>query len=517
MHKTSRLFKTVLLTFGILFVSFATVSGQSFWIDEANSAAKAIQPTLSAFWAKNLQIAGSDLQMPFYMFLLWVWEKIAGSSEYILRSLNIVFFLAACLVVSHGWKGSIQSRLLLLLSFCISPMLWIYMDEARPYIMQFFGATLVLVALLNTKCQLDDHLGKNLLMMCAGLFILCGASLTGVVFSFWWALAYAYQLLRHKAFGKVFASWRLFCLVLVFSLLMLSLGGFYLWTLLQGTGASPIASTSILTLCFSLYELFGAMGWGPDRLTLRADEMVALQRHMLGLFLFVTSSLCFWVYGLYRLSRSRLCSSESSVSEHGVSTDLLFLLTAVAGLLCMVGVGVFWGMRTLGRHLMPLLPTILYFTSSILAEAFYTEKKKRLFSFVCVIYCLVMAFSCLSFRFSGRYTKDDYRTAISIAKKTIQDGDTIWWAADTAATEYYRLAVEAPRDVSETKNEFKKGCWVVPNLSSTTLAAQPAPAVIILSKEDVYDIHGAIRQYIADNHYELVDRRPAFSFYAISP
>ena len=53
--------------------AFLAVSSQSLWIDEANSAVKAIVPTWSEFVAKMSVERGSDLQMPGYMILLWIW------------------------------------------------------------------------------------------------------------------------------------------------------------------------------------------------------------------------------------------------------------------------------------------------------------------------------------------------------------------------------------------------------------------------------------------------------------
>src|SRR5204863_234078 len=146
---------------------------RSFWIDEALTAVKAMQPTFNSWWQAMAQEKASDLQMPLYMFYAWAYEKPFGSGEWALRLANLPWFLlgavsfirafssrpgaagffhndqqhadegvhAPCL--NRTWTGT----LLLSFSVLFSPFAWYYLDEARPYAMQI-GAGLMIAAAL---------------------------------------------------------------------------------------------------------------------------------------------------------------------------------------------------------------------------------------------------------------------------------------------------------------------------------------------------------------------------------
>ena len=79
----------LLLVLGALVIGALALTNQSLWIDEGNSAAKALQPSLARWWTTLVAEKGSDLQMPFYMFYLWAWCKAFGTSEIALRSANV--------------------------------------------------------------------------------------------------------------------------------------------------------------------------------------------------------------------------------------------------------------------------------------------------------------------------------------------------------------------------------------------------------------------------------------------
>jgi hypothetical protein len=101
-------------------VMFAlSVSSQSFWIDEANSALKATAPSWGAFQEYMQKDRGSDLQMPLYMASLWAWEKVAGRSEFALRALNMLFALLALFAIS-SLVASRQIRHFLILGMAVS-------------------------------------------------------------------------------------------------------------------------------------------------------------------------------------------------------------------------------------------------------------------------------------------------------------------------------------------------------------------------------------------------------------
>ena len=207
----------------VALIGVIAVSNQSLWIDEGNSAMKAIQPSFVLFWEKMKELSGSDLQMPLYMGLLWAWEKIFGHSEYALRALNIPFFTMSAAVFLYLLDAERRLKLAFIFLMCFSPMLWVYLDEARPYIFQFFGATSIVVALWNQSKK--PHLNKNLAIFCMGALALCGSSLTGVIFTFWFGLAFLVILIRQHVWRSIFSSKQNLVALLVTSIGMCGLAG----------------------------------------------------------------------------------------------------------------------------------------------------------------------------------------------------------------------------------------------------------------------------------------------------
>src|SRR3982751_5499296 len=176
-----RIDPVVALACSAVVAAFA-ITNQSLWIDEANAAMKAVQPSLGAWWDTLVTEKGSDLQMPLYMFYLWAWEKIAGHSEVALRFANIPWLLAAHYALFRTARRRELKPWPLLLITSVNPFLWFYMNEARPYVMQYAGSCLVICALsefLNgsPRRDYDDGTSSALWFLTAGTILLGGSSM----------------------------------------------------------------------------------------------------------------------------------------------------------------------------------------------------------------------------------------------------------------------------------------------------------------------------------------------------
>ena len=133
----------ILVAVGTLVLALG-VSGESLWVDEGYSAKLAMQPTLM-LWARTLKsILGSEPQMPGYQLYLWGWTRLFGISEWAMRFANLPW--ATLFTASFAWGAE---RLLgvrrVWLVICLSPFLWFYMNEARPYAMML-GLSMVTTA-----------------------------------------------------------------------------------------------------------------------------------------------------------------------------------------------------------------------------------------------------------------------------------------------------------------------------------------------------------------------------------
>jgi hypothetical protein len=472
----------------VALIAVIAVSNQSLWIDEGNSAMKASQPSFMLFWEKMKELSGSDLQMPLYMGLLWLWEKMLGHSEYALRALNIPFFTLSAAVLLYLWDAERRLKLAFVFLMCFSPMLWVYLDEARPYIFQFFGATSILVALRNQAKK--PHLNKNLAVFCIGALALCGSSLTGVIFTFWFALAFLVILIRQPAWRSIFSSKLNLVALIVTSIGMCGLGMYYFWTLSQGARASGVGKTDLLSIGFCLYELLGFSGLGPDRWSLREHGLTSLKPFFLPLTSLVIALTAFGI-------SSALYITKSSRMHR---TKIFIFAAALCGAISMLAIGYIANFRVLGRHLMPVLPFILLLLSLGILQLWQSHKKLN-WAVVLALY-LLLIFSSLSIRFSPRFAKDDYRTAAQIAKSSLENGKTTWWSADTATANYYGL-------------EFSEKVLNVMGLSAEELHSLPIPDIVLVSKKDIYDPQNATSSFLSQRSYTKA-YLAAFSIYTKS-
>jgi hypothetical protein len=164
------------------------ISTQSYWIDEGLSLIVAMAPNPAEAWKYAEAVSGSTLQMPLYQVYLYVWHKVIGGGEWAMRASNIPLFLAGqlafLLLLRHRPRLALTASLLAL----VSPLLWMYLDETRPYIMQYAAACWMVAGLVrwssNPALALD---GKLIAILCGATFVLFSSSLLGIV----WAVAMA--------------------------------------------------------------------------------------------------------------------------------------------------------------------------------------------------------------------------------------------------------------------------------------------------------------------------------------
>lgn len=87
-----------------------------------------------------------------------------------------------------------------------------------------------------------------------------------------------------------------------------------------------------------------------------------------------------------------------------------------------------------------------------------------------------------------------------IAKSSLEDGKTIWWAADSATATYYGL-------------EFNEKVINVIGLSAEELHSLPIPDIVLVSKKDIYDPQNAISSFLSGRSY-ATSYAAAFSIYS---
>jgi hypothetical protein len=160
-------------------------------------------------------------------------------------------------------------------------------------------------------------------------------------------------------------------------------------------------------------------------------------------------------------------------------------------------------MRLLGRHVTPLLPFVLTFTAVGLKELLCPNRwTKRIAGFGIMA---MLFWSALEMRFAPRHERDNYRDAAAEARNALSRGKTVWWLADLATASYYRL----PLNTANLKSAS--------DLNRQALDILPLPDRVCLSKPDIYDSNGRIRNYLREHDFRVSRTLPAFQIFEQQP
>ncbi|MFL5894321.1 MAG: glycosyltransferase family 39 protein [Thermoleophilaceae bacterium] len=113
-------------------VRFPTLGRQSYWHDEAVTAARVLRPTLGATIG---EVPDSESSPPLYYVLAWVWSRVFGTGELGLRSLSAIFGVGTVVFVyltAREVASRRAARIAALLT-AVNPFLVWYSQEARAY------------------------------------------------------------------------------------------------------------------------------------------------------------------------------------------------------------------------------------------------------------------------------------------------------------------------------------------------------------------------------------------------
>jgi hypothetical protein len=460
------------------------VSSQSLWIDEAQTALKAIPPTLHGLWNALYTEHNSNMQMPLYMLYVWGWARLFGVSEVALRAANIPWFFAGFFAIAHFLRRHPGLRGVTLLLYCVHPFVWYYLNEARPYIMQLSGALLVTGALFAALDAADEPLSSSWWwLFAAGLTILCGASLLGVP----WAIAVCLLLIRRPGFWSSMPRSGLPALLLFVPVLSL-LALYFAWTFQQNINAG-YRTMSVASMASVFYDQLGFLGLGPGRAALRPPSLTgsgAISLAPFRAFLLPLSLL-----GL-PLAWGLVVAAGRRFSLPSARWPAIILLAASPTAL-VFALGYIRHTRMLGRHLTPLFPFILLAQACVLL--LFWKNGRPLGRAAAALILTALVVSSIEVRFAFRHSKDDYRSATTAAAQALAQGRIVWWAADSSAATYYHL----PPDVRGLPGSVRWLGGEVPAGITTTSTTRPD--LIFLSKPDLFDPAGAIAAFIASGHY----------------
>lgn len=461
------------------------ISGESLWIDEAQTAAYAMEPGLGDLCQRLLHDPKSEAMMPLPMALAWGGVRLLGAGEIALRLPNLLYLAAAFWAV---WRLGLRVAFapLVLLLAC-HPFVWFYANEARPYALQIALASLLLLS--ANGIERTGPSPRRVAGFLLWAWLLSATSLLAVFPAGILSLALLVSGWRRRVPVGKRTLWVLLAGVLVF----IPLGLFYLSAVQRGSAGARLWSVGAQNIVFTVYEMVGAQGLGPGRTEMReaASSLGALMRCFaphLPLLAVHGFCLLLWVrYANVRLADAaggrlaRLCA--------GMFTLSLGIVLALA----LVARFPFWG-----RHFAPVFPAFLI--CALLCRP--TAGPFRVARWIPILMGLLWLGSSLGVRFSPRFAKDDYREAARVAAEALARGESVWWAADAEGASYYGLPVTS-------SGRFQ--IWMTP--AEQDLAGGASADLVILSKPDVYDGRGVLRAYLEQHRYELRGRPQAFSLW----
>jgi hypothetical protein len=460
-------------------------SGDSFWIDEANSANMALQPGLASWWQAVTQIA-SDVQMSPYFLQLWGWQRLAGSSEWGLRLDNLPWIILGIGAWFLALPRSMRGTFALLAG--VSPFLWYYANEIRPYAMLFGASSLMFAALF--RCARAGISKSRLLGVGVGALFAMGASsaaLPWVGITFLVILGLLWNQKSDRSSTPPLPS-GLLGTALLLVLPAAGLAGLYLWSFSHGARASSPEPSNLGSLMFVPYELLGFTGLGPGRTELRAFGIGSIKRYLPLLALLGCSMIpVIW---------AALCSIRARI---GTLRLLAMVGIYAVPMIAVAGLGWMTGLRTTGRHFTPALGLILPLLA-LGVHSLWNRKSRGRVAVVCLFLCWMV--SSIQIRVAARHKKDNYREAARIARGALESGHSVWWVADSCGAKYYGVAL------SETPQPGT--ALTVHNLEK---APGERPDVVVLSRPDVYDSNNIVGGMLSHSDFQLKDSIQSFTIW----
>lgn len=408
----------------ILICGLLPISNYSLWGDEAWTIVEyGLQPDLYNVFKALLRSIGGDAQFPGYNIYIWGWIKIFGASEYSTRLANLPLFFGALIYTFLCLPRSCKFRIGFIISICLSPLIWYYLNETR-YIIAVFSFSLISLVSLINYFEGNEKNKKFSAYMFLGSVVLGTAFMMLYVFYLilLTALIYFYLKTTNENVKSLIGKWKI---PLIISLiLMLVMGGYYTYTILNGMGGTRL-DPNFKNIVFVLYEFLGFGGIGPPRNVLRESNTIEFGSSyffaVIGFALFYVALLILLLLN-YKKSKDRL----SIFGMLAISvTFVIFYFFAEK-----------FQFKFLSRHIVFLYTPFLFFTYTLVYNLLLELPKIRLG--IIIIYFLGLTYSNYYIRFDPDYKKANIFNAFNIVSKEAK-GLKVIWTEDRRGFDYYAM------------------------------------------------------------------------------
>jgi hypothetical protein len=502
---------SVLLWLLVPLTPYFAITSQSLWIDEGFTVWFASHDTFPSFFHSLVGLPGSpgDPQMLFYLSYMWGWVKIFGRSEEALRAANIPFFLL--FIASLAWASRrLLRQPFLWVPFCLSPFVWFYLNEARPYAALIAFSTAALVSLLAYVVHPGEY--RSWAPWCCLIAVLfaCGSHILGVFLIPSMVALVAETARTNPSFRHCFWRdwWRPFLSCLpAFAIL----AGFNAWASSYGVNKSgPDPRFADLVLVAG--EFLGFRGVSPPRKQLQTGIPLDVFSSYWPLLLIGVAAIVAVTVVLLRTRPPKVVRTLS--------------VSLLAGIAIAFAISWFADLHVSGRHmavLFPLLPLIGMFWLGGSSR----ELPRQSVAGVTFVLALAWSISDARMLLLPQYKKDDYRGAASIALRTAEiTGAEILWAADPHVAHYYGIGVMKDHHLQEIgSNEgltlpfrheaTEAGNWSFEDAQRYSDAEQK-PVILVLSDSDMFDTKGGWEALLRQRQPVLLAKLNSFSIYQLN-
>ena len=489
------------------FISLIPITNFSLWIDEATTAYYASQLNLIDLNNKIFSARTSEIQMPGYIYYIWVWEKLFGHNEFILRLSNFPFIVILIIVIAFA---PLTNRMKILLScfFTFSPFIWYNLNEVRSTIPVFsFGG----LGMLSLVYYFNG--GKSLQK--TGVWIFTFSLILGVSFNMLVLLfipAIGLLFIIHSILGK----WKLKTIINDWwpGLCIMGVGIgtliiYFLWTISQGAGGY-IEAPGISNTAFLFYEYLGFSGVGPPRNLLRESRSFEVLKPYIPLMGLYCS-----VYVILFLFIFRSLRKQSKTIQFFTNPYLITFLFGILvfSLVCSVFQFRFWG-----RHAIFLLPLMFFYFAHIIDHSLQLESSKYKHLFPIIPFIALTLISDINIRFNDIYKKENNKAA---SLKTLElvgkEGNIIWNGFDELAGYYGLNIINDPKEMPKSWPIY--GDAIIPSynigLSDFLNNYRDKSSVLVVFNRRDFDKKGYYHDYIKNNNLSILFKDRDFSIYSM--
>jgi hypothetical protein len=320
----------------------------------------------------------------------------------------------------------------------------------------------------------------------AALVAISGACMLGMI----WAGAAIVAAIFLPPKERLLMLARNFAFVWLITVVSLAaLGCYYLWTLHAGARASDAATTGWKNVAFIGYELLGFAGLGPGRLEIRDGSLQVFKPYAPELGLFAALAVALFFFAV-----------RETLQNYPLKKILGLVVIVAAPAVFILAAGFVLHFRVLGRHFAPLLPVSVFLLAIGADAAWRRGATGKLLVAGFLGLCLA---SSLALRFEPRHSRDDYRSAATLARAALARGENVWWNADASAAAYYQLPL--------TTNSAGMGNAVlVLNPPSGFFVTAIPPKFVFCSRPDIYDSQKTLATFLARENFKVSAVLPAF-------